>query len=368
MLRALSVFAALRLAGIAAVISVNHLAGRPPVRSLSRSWDSKWYLHIAEFGYGHLSREAASGLTQTDWAFFPLYPMLIRAVTHALPLTVEQAALLIAWSAALAAAYGIYACAHRVYGSAVATVLVALWGMLPHSVVLTLAYTEALFAALAAWALYAVLTDRWLTAGVLAALAGLSRPTGIAVAAAVVVAAAEKVVRRRGPVSARPWIGALLAPAGWAGYVLWVGAQNGDLWHGYTRVQSTWQTRFDFGVQTLGFLKKLLLHGGRVGYAMALVIVAAGLLLFLLLCVDRAPLVFLAYAAAMVALAVLVSGPFGSKPRFLLPAFPLLIPLARALEQTWRTRRTQAIVVAGALAVVSISYGAYVTVLGRQPL
>ncbi|MBV7699119.1 DUF6415 family natural product biosynthesis protein [Streptomyces sp. TRM70350] len=49
--------------------------------------------------------------------------------------------------------------------------------------------TESLFTACAAWSLYAVLTGRWLTAATLAALAGLTRPTGIAVAAAVTVTA-----------------------------------------------------------------------------------------------------------------------------------------------------------------------------------
>ncbi|MBO1336423.1 hypothetical protein J3486_34920 [Streptomyces sp. VRA16 Mangrove soil] len=367
-MRALAVFAAVRLTGVAAVALMDHRAGRRLSVTLMHSWDSKWYLSIARYGYGHHWRESARGLQQTDWAFFPLYPGLIRAVHTVLPLSFGAAALLVAWSAALAAGYGVYAVVHRVYGRAVATVTVALWAMLPHSVVLTLAYTEALFCALAAWTLYALLTSRWLLAGALSALAGLTRPSGFAVAAAVLAVAAREVVRGRGRAPLAVWAGALLAPAGWAGYVLWVGARTGDLLHGYFRVQAAWDSRIDLGLQEFRFLRTLFLHGGKVGYPMALVIVAAAVLLFALLCLDRPPLALFVYAGALVALVVLASGPFGSKPRLLLPAFPLLIPMARAMVRGWWQRRGQVLAVATALGAVSLLYGAYLVVLAKQAL
>ncbi|MFJ8826712.1 mannosyltransferase family protein [Streptomyces sp. NPDC102467] len=367
-LRAIAVFAAVRLAGLAVVAAFDHAVGRSLSKSLSHSWDSKWYLSIAQHGYGHHSRETAAGLLQTDWAFFPLYPALIRAVATVLRLSVDQAALVVAWTAALAAAYGVYAVAHHVHGVAVATVTVALWAMLPHSVVLTLAYTEPLFCALAAWCLYALLTSHWPAAGALAALAGLTRPSGYALAATVLVVALHQVVRRRGRVPAGLWAGALLAPVGWVGYVLWVGSRTGDVPHGYLKVQSAWNSRFDFGVQELDFLRGLFLNGGKVGYPLALVIVVVSVLLFVLLCLDRAPLALVVYAGALVTLVVLASGPFASKPRFLLPAFPLLIPVARAMVRGWWARRGQVLAVAGMLTAVSLTYGAYLVVLGKQPL
>ncbi|MEV1026061.1 hypothetical protein [Streptomyces sp. NPDC050264] len=367
-LRALAVFAAVRLTGVAVVAVFDHAVGRSLSKTLMHSWDSRWYLSIAEHNYGHHWRESASGLLQTDYAFFPLYPALIRAVATVLRLSVGEAALVVAWAAALAAAYGVYAVVHHLHGVAVATVTVALWAMLPHSVVLTLAYTEPLFCALAAWCLYAVLTSRWPTAGALAALAGLTRPSGYALAATVLVVAAYEVVRRRGRVPAGLWVGALLAPVGWVGYVLWVGSRTGDVLHGYLKVQSAWNSRFDFGMQELRFLRGLFMNGGKVGYPLALVIVLAGVLLFVLLCLDRAPLALVMYAGALVALVVLASGPFASKPRFLLPAFPLLIPLARAMVRGWWARRAQVLAVAGALTAMSLTYGAYLVVLGKQPL
>ncbi|MFG3203521.1 hypothetical protein [Streptomyces sp. NPDC048192] len=367
-LPALALFAAVRLAGILVVVLTNAVRGHPLVKSFAHSWDSRWYLHIAAQGYGHKIWITPQGAVQSDWAFFPLYPGLIRALTTVLPFTPGQAALLIAWAAAGVAAYGVYVVGHHLYGRGVATALVALWAALPHSVELTIAYTESLFAALAVWSLYCVLKGRWLWAGALAALAGLSRPSGFAVAVAVSLAAAHEVLRRRGRVPASLWAGALTAPLGWLAYVLWVGSQTGDLLGGYFKVQSAWDSRFDFGVGAARFVKALLLHGGGAVYPMSLVIVAAGVLLFALLCLERAPLPLVVFAGVLVLLVVGGSGSFSSKPRFLLPAFPLLIPVARALTRTWRVRPAHAVVVYGGLTVVSLLFGAFVTVVAHSPL
>ncbi len=367
-LPALALFAAVRLAGILAVILTNALAGRPLVRNLAHSWDSRWYLHIATHGYGHLIWITPQGTVQTDWAFFPLYPLLVRALVTASPLTPGRAALLIAWTAAGVAAYGIHLIGRHLYGRAVATALVALWAALPQAVELTIAYTESLFAALAAWSLYCVLKGRWLWAGSLAAAAGLARPSGFAVAFAVCLTAGHQVLRRRGRVPARLWAGAAVAPLGWLGYVLWVGGRTGDVLGGYFAVQSAWESRFDFGAGSLRFLRVLLLYGGGVVYPAALLIVAAALLLFALLCLDRAPLPLVLFAGVLVLLVIGGSGSFSSKPRFLLPAFPLLIPMAHALTRTWWRGRSRAVVVYGALALTSLLFGTYVTAVAHSPL
>jgi hypothetical protein len=361
-------FAAIRLAGIVAIALANHLTGHPMLKGLAHSWDSRWYLHIAEHGYGTDVHVLATGAVQRDYAFFPLYPGLVRAVYTVLPVSPGAAALLVSWTAAGVAAYGIYAIGHRLHGRAVATVLVGVWAALPHSVVLDIAYTESLLTALAAWSLYAVLTGRWLWAGVLATLAGLSRPTGFAVAAAVAAVAVHEIIRRRGRVPLGLWVGTAIAPLGWVGFVLWVGTHTGDLLGGYFTVQRAWDSRFDFGAGSLHFIKGLLLHGGRVAYPLALLIVAAGVLLFCLLCIDRAPLALIVYAGVLLLITVGGSGLFASKPRFLLPAFPLLIPLARGLVRTWRARPKQASLLGAALTVLSLTYGAYLLTVSRTPL
>ncbi|MGY0017549.1 hypothetical protein [Streptomyces sp. cg35] len=366
--RALGLFAAARLTGMLAVAAAARLSDQRPLTLLGRSWDSEWYLGIAAHGYGVRTLYFEPGVVHSDLAFFPLYPALIRALHGALPLGAGTCALLIAWAATLAAALGVYRIGTLLHGRTVATLLVVLWGLLPHSVVLSMAYTEPVLTALAAWSLYAVLRGRWLWAGSLAALAGLSRPNGSAVAAAVLVTAGYEMVRRRGRVPHRLWTGALLAPAGWAAYVLWVGLRKGDPLGGYFAVQRGWGSTFDFGAGSARFAKRMLLDGDRFVFAMTLVIVAVGVLLFALLLLDRAPLPLLVYSGVLLLVAVGGSGFFESKPRFLLPAFPLLLPLACALARTARARPAHALLVVGVLAGLSVTYGTYLIVYAHTPL
>ncbi|WP_223206418.1 hypothetical protein [Streptomyces xanthii] len=370
-LTALGLFAAARLTGAAALALAAWLGGQRPLAVLGRTWDSLWYLGIAAHGYGARTLRFGPDIVQSDLAFFPLYPALIRALRTLLPfLSGGACGLLVAWAAALAAALGIHRVAARLYGPVTASLAVVLWGLLPHAVVLSLGYTEPLLTALAAWALYAVLNGNWLWAGSLAALAGLARPNGCAVAAAVVAAALLEVLRRRGRVVPRLWTGALLAPMGWCAYVLWVGVRTGDPLGGYFTVQRRWGSSFDLGAGAARTVKELLLHGDRfaVPRTMSLLIVAAAVLLYALLLLDRAPLPLLVYSGVLLLVAVGGSGFFESKPRFLLPAFPLLLPLAAALARTWRTRPAQALTVLGALAGFSTAYGAYLVVYAHTPL
>ncbi|BBC94660.1 glycosyltransferase family protein [Streptomyces griseofuscus] len=361
---AVGLFLGARLAGAAVLALLAEAAGRPVLALLGRSWDSVWYLGIAAHGYGHaLGRHGYS-----DLAFFPLYPALVRAVSEVSTLGGGAAGLLVSWSAALVAAAGLYAVGTLLYGRPVGIALVLLWGLLPHSVVLSMAYTEPVLAACAAWSLYAVLTGRWLWAGSLAALAGLARPNGFAVAAAVLAAAACEVWRRRGRVSHRLWTGAALAPLGWTAFLLWVGRRRGDLLGGYFAVQARWGSRFDLGRGSLRFVRALLLHGGRVVFPMALLLVAVGVVLFVLLALDRPPLPLLVYSGVLLLVVLGGSGIFESKPRFLLPAFPLLLPPARALVRTAKARPWHAAVLVASLAGLSYLYGAYLLVLGNAPL
>ncbi|MEU8587062.1 mannosyltransferase family protein [Streptomyces sp. NPDC048664] len=366
-LGALGLFAAVRVCGALVLAAASGGLVRRPLLLLGHSWDSVWYVRIAERGYG-LDQHTADAI-HNDLAFFPLYPAMIRALTVFTPLHGITSALLVSWTAALVAAYGVYLLGTRLYGRAVGTVLVALWGLLPHSVVLTMAYTEPLLIAFAAWSLYAVVTGRWLWAGTLAALAGLSRPNGFAVAAAVLAAAAQEVWRARGRgISPRLWAGAALAPLGWCGYVLWVGHRRGDPLGGYFTVQRLWGSRFDFGRGSLHFAQHMARHETRVVSVMALLVVAAGAVLFALLLADRAPLPLVVYSGLLLLVALGGSGFFESKPRFLLPAYPLLIPVARALVRTARARPWHATVMGGALAGLSFVYGAYLLVVARSPL
>jgi hypothetical protein len=100
---------------------------------------------------------------------------------------------------------------------------------------------------------------------------------------------------------------------------------------------------------------------GALGLGAALV----GLGWVVFLCVrQRQPLPVLAYCIAVVVIALIGSGYFGSRPRLMMPAFPLLLPPAVALLRLRTTART--VTVVAVLAVASAAYGAW-TLLGSGP-
>ncbi|MFC9293028.1 hypothetical protein ACFTWH_00915 [Streptomyces sp. NPDC057011] len=366
---ALGVFAAVRGAGVLVLTLGSWWAGRDPLKVLGRSWDSVWYLGIAANGYGRTQMwpdaVTGTGYIQSDYAFFPLYPALMRAVATVLPGGLVPAGILIAWVCAAVAAVGIYRVGERVIGPRAGLLLVGLWAALPHSVVLSLAYTEPLLAALAAWALHALLRGRWTAAAGLAVLAGLTRPTGLAVAAAVSAAALYAVVVRRSR-APEVWAAGLLAPVGWAAYVLAVGVRVDDPLGGYFAVQRNWGSRFDFGVGALRSAERVL-TGGHVPLAttVTVALLAAAGLLALLLFLDRTPLPLLAYTAILLVITFGGAGFFESKPRFLLPAFPLLLPVAAVMA---RARPRTAVLVTVGLAGLSYGYGLYLMLVARVPL
>ncbi|MYS20839.1 hypothetical protein GTW78_11555 [Streptomyces sp. SID4948] len=371
--RALLGFAVARVAGLAVVALWAHRRGAHPRNVLGLGWDGLWYHRIADWGYGtFVPGWEKPGLRYSDLAFFPLYPMTVRTVDAVLPVGSVVCALLIAWLSAGLAAWGVFAVVDHCYGRRVGTALVLVWGLLPHAIVLTMAYTEPMMCALAAWALYATVTRRWLTAGLLSLLAGLSRPNAAAVAAAVIAAVIADAWRRRRiglPQLPRAWLAALLAPLGWFGYVAWVGwvtaGGPGGVLGGYFAVQRGWGSQYDFGLYAMRYVKRLVLFPEALTAYLAAALCAAAVALVVLALLDRMPLPLLVYSVALVAIALGGANFFSCKPRFLLPAFPLLVPLATALV---RARPRAAAVAVVALAGISLGFGAYVLTVVTVPL
>ncbi|MFE2046034.1 mannosyltransferase family protein [Streptomyces sp. NPDC059477] len=358
-------YAAVRVLGLLVLAGWSAARGTSAHTLLTARWDALWYTRVAELGYGYEVR-LANGDIHSNLAFFPLLPWLERLLHTVTPLSYADAGLTVSLAASLAAAWGIFAVADQLYGRRAGVCAVLLWAVLPVGIVQSMAYSESLFTALAAWSLYALLTGRWLTAGTLALLAGLTRPVGIAVVAAVWATAILFLVRehRAGrPPTARPLLGMLLAPLGAGGYVLWVGHRTGDGPLGYLDVQAGWRNGFDGGYAFARFIAEMFtpftpfppFPSALAGLAL---IAGVALVIWLYItCVrQRQPLPLLVYAGIVTALALCASSYFGSKPRLLMPAFPLLLPLARALAGT-RTARAAGTL--GAVAVVAAVYGAF---------
>ncbi|MFJ8820303.1 hypothetical protein ACIREE_00810 [Streptomyces sp. NPDC102467] len=320
----------------------SHKEGHGIWPALAADWDSKWYLGIADHGYEHTlgTRHDANNL-----AFFPLYPYLVKAVAAVTPGSRATVGLVLAAVSSLPAAWGIFAVGDRLHGRRVGVLLTFLWACFPVGIVQWMGYTESLFTAFVAWSLYAVLTGRWVWAGTLAALSGLTRPTGIALAAAVGLCGLLTLRRR---FSWRVLTGVLLAPLGWLAYVGWVGLRLGR-WDGYFAVQRLWANELDGGIETLRHFRGLLAYDSTP--ELFLVIVTATLLASVVLYAfslwDRQPLPLLIFTGVLLAIVLGSGGVYFSRARFLAPGFPLLLPIALVMARA--SRRFLLLGVAGAV-------------------
>jgi hypothetical protein len=297
---------------------------------LTRDADAAWYANIAQHGY-----------PRTDIAFFhfyPGYPAAIDAIAWIPGMGVARAGIAVTAVAGLAAAAGLARLSLRLTGDArISLLVVALWASAPGALVLSMAYSEALMCALAAWALVAVIDGRWITAGVLTMLAGTVHSSAVALIAAVEIAVlialvgAARTERLSLGAWLRPFAAGAMAPLGLVGFWVFVTlrqAQPG----GWLADEKNSGTSIDWGKSTWHVVTTTFVRSpSGINLLFVLVLLAAvGLAAWNL--TESMPNYLKAYILVTVLLAVLTSSAFlGSKPRYLLPALLLGLPLAKVL-------------------------------------
>jgi len=335
-----------------------------------RSWDGLWLLSIAQHGYDGVPASLVDAFgrhtADTPYAFFPGYPAAIAAVGPVTGGNLLAAALLVTTVAGVVAAYGLTRLGELVPGGSrrAGLLLVALFAAAPMGVVLSMAYTEALFCALAVWALVGVLRRQWLLAGLCSAAAGLVRPTGSALALAVGLAALVAVVTRRDGV--RPWLAVVLAASGLLGYLGYVGWRTGTPLGWFDIQRTGWGSRFDAGVSLARFVGRTL-SGGHELYDLAVLLTLIGSVVLLAVAVRmRLPWPLLVYAAVVLLTVWCSDGQIHSRVRLIMPAFPLLLlPVALGLA---RRRTGTAVAVVVAVVLASAWFGGYTLTIWRYAI
>ncbi|HEV8535468.1 MAG TPA: mannosyltransferase family protein [Candidatus Limnocylindria bacterium] len=294
-----------------------------PILDIAARWDGGWYLGIARDGYGH-----AEG-AQTDLAFFPLYPALMRALGAlaggsddaylAAGVVLSNVALLVA----VVLLARLVALDH---GPAVAASAVALLLVFPTTVILSSVYAESLFLACAVAALYFARTGRWGWAGLAGMLGALARPFGFLIALALAV---EYVAQRRRHVAG---VAAVALPV--VAFVSWMAAlalMTGD--------------RFAFFTAQAAYGRRAGLPTGAVGdlfdpsaYGNPWFIVAFGGLVAILVVLSwRLLRPSLAAFGTVFLLASVSTGTLTSFLRYALAVFTAFVALA-ALRSPWARR------------------------------
>jgi len=216
--------------------------GPPPSSFLAPfvRWDANFYLAIARDQY---PPPRSPDLPGYHVAFFPLYPLVVRAV-HSLVQDIFLAAEIVSNAFALIATFLVY----RLAGSRAALLLL----LAPGSHFLSLPYPEAMFVTFLSAAMLAIRTDRLSLAGLAGAFAGATRSAGVVVFVILLYVAWTKRASLRD--AARAAAAAVVSLAGVAGFAMFCARRYGDAL-AFVHIQSRYLN--DRSVKLLGPLKAI---------------------------------------------------------------------------------------------------------------
>jgi hypothetical protein len=328
------------VAGISGSILPGMTGGSPWSYDIARRvtplarWDSGWYVNLAEAGYFWEPPTRAG--QETNHAFFPLYPGLMRLLVRATGIETSLAGNLVSAAALLAALLLFASWTERHYGEdrVLPAALVLL--LFPTSFFFAAVYTEALLLALSLAAVEAFETRRRALGVLAGVLAGLTRVSGL-VLAPYLALVAFRASRGAGARPARAFGEAGLAAAsplaGFGLFCLYFWRRFSDPLL-FVKAQHNWSGQAKSILDGPSLIWKGVvedLQQGRIlGDAHARSLEGLYLLAFLVLAAvlfrqrRRAEALYVILTVAI----VFTSGTFESAGRYVLPAFPAFAALA----------------------------------------
>ncbi|HUF97363.1 MAG TPA: hypothetical protein VMM60_04480 [Ilumatobacter sp.] len=297
-----------------------------PMINVFTSWDGRWYLDVVRNGYPeHVPQNITYFQEEARAAFFPMFPIIGRYFERVIPGGDTFAVLLLNLIVGFIAVVTVGILASEVYGERVGRTSAVLMALFPGSFVFSFAYSEAIMIALAAATLLMLHYKEWSAAGVFAALCTASRPNGVAIVLACLVAAWYA---WRQDKDWRAFTAVLLAPLGFIAFQLYVGVKADETFVWF-RVQSeAWGEGASFGYTALSrtfgaFANPLTSPTDSI----TAISVAATVLLVWFAWKAKLPRPMAAYSAMVLAM-MLLPATVTARPRFLFTAFPLLIGAA----------------------------------------
>ncbi len=315
--------------------------------------DAQWYLAIAENGYPSGPEiEAADAparpklIADTDvglkYAFFPLWPVVIRGTAFVVP-DLKAAAFVAANVLSVVALLLLYrllaGCSGRNAAFWTVTVL-ACW---PFAMFLHVPFTESLFLLLSVATFAASEKRRWLWAGVCIGLASVTRPNGVALFVVPLVWHAARHWRERRwdwKESARLlWLVAAALPVG--AFLVHNAVKTGDPFY-FTRVTewwgyeptSVWQNLWNNTVGAVLEFPRLPIHGFH--RSQIDVAVMALWVFGLFVGVRVVPAHYTAYGAVVILIPLMTKGDLMSFSRYALMAWPVFCVPVLLLKERHR--------------------------------
>ncbi len=323
--RLVIVAAALLVESGAFVVNPRLTSGDPaPILRSLTTWDGDWFVGIARNGY-HVEAFGDSGYH--DYAFFPLYPLLVRVLALPWPDLVGLFAIALNVVLFALALVLLVRLGRPILGEARAIRAAALLALFPFSFVFTMGYSETLTLVLILASFLAVTRDYAGRAGVFFGLASLTRAQSAFYLVPLLLAS-----RLRGPRRWR-WLALGLGPFATLSYIVWVAFFTGSP-NGYFGSYAAWGRNTGGAAAGSGSVGEAL-SGPLALYFLALMaclIASVALLVFAR--ADKIPIEYVAIPVISLVM-LLVSGSLEAVGRVVLLSFPYSWILASRQHPVW---------------------------------
>ncbi len=224
------------------MLIVMHFSGNCPKLDCLYHWDALWLNSIAEYGYD-IEPRAHLHIFAANWAFLPLYPMLVRFLAMITGMQIPIAGIVLSNTAFAATLILLYRYTLQITDKHTARTITILTAISPFSLFYSLMYTEGLYTALMLALMYSARKNRWIIAGILGVLLSATRNLGVMIVFPMLAIALcqhgwkQLLTARRGTEPALFAI--ILAPLGLFAYMLFLYNLTGDAL-AFSHIQRAW--------------------------------------------------------------------------------------------------------------------------------
>ncbi len=280
------------------------------------NWDGGHFLGIAQYGYTE----------KFQYAFFPLYPILIKIVTS-LTNNFLFSAILVSAGSFFLGLHFLYRLILLMFDKKIAERAVVVLVFFPTSFYFLTAYSEGLFFLLTVLTFSFLIARKYFWASIFAGLAATTRLVGVALIFTLIFDVWITGISRKN------WI-VFLSPLGLLIYCLFLKNQVGDPFYFFT-AELHWQRSLSIpGLSIWDSIKSLTSHGFlSIDFNVLLDLLFAIFGLGFGIRSFRFLPTFLSFFTFIVLILPLFTTTLSSIPRFILPIFPIYILLAKIKNQ-----------------------------------
>lgn len=285
-------------------------------------WDSFWYMDIVQNGYSTASR-LADYPDQTNFPFFPLYPLLMKSVGWMVGDRYFLAGIVISNACLLLSCYVLYRLVEMEWGRHIARRSVQYLFLFPVSFILSGVFTESVYLLLSLLCFYLAKRQNWWLAGLCGALLSATRTLGVLIALPLLYEYLKSIRFKLKRIRLNSLF-LLLIPLGLIAFSLYTYRATGDPLFFKTN-QAAWDRQI---VSPLSAFWQALSQGLSEPSYKKLLECAFFAAAFGGLCLFYKRIGFSYWLFGMYSILIPLSAGIASMPRFTLPIFPLFIAIA----------------------------------------